>query len=1015
MTEKDTINYLRNFGKKLDESEFRLKKVEDLLKLDPKNGITIKGPIHYSGGLFPIGSTDIGNRGSFVKDLYLSGKIIYPDVLELGVNNDFRIDKMGKIGLHIPDKLDGVTIKGLPSFVIQNVSYVGDDILFFQLSKGSIEEFITKQDVLLIEGEQYQALFLSTDKIEIGRLDGKKVELEVGRDYDMVVYNNVFGIRSYKDDDILKVNAFGDIFYKTTSKKGDVNINGKLFSSEILSDKLDVKSLNILDDNAPLVPNLNAEFLCGKKPPSNGELVTTKDKQMLWNKTFGDDLIMNHNRIVNLCDPLYELDAVTKRYVDRYLSGIRVAASVRCASVLPIDVDYEKREMKLHFRSSSCLDSEEFIKIFDGIKLEMNNRCIILHQLDERQNGVYMVVSDGLVSGRVVLQRVYDFSGKRSVDDLKSYYTFIEGGERYGNTGVIFDYYEGFDWEDGMVRFNLFSRAESYGVGGGIRKVNNNFMLNVGEEFELGDKLEIKRGKIGNEYLRNDGIGLIGEGGIDLERSLIKLGENVKLGLRVDRSQFHFGKNGELRMSVVGREERELENLSVGRNISAMSFQNVYQLFPPVSFISQLQYSEDYFEIEKDKTVQYYICSLNSEGMETNYRAGDEYYFSDEVKSIFSSLSWDVVKGCDGYKIYRRINSAYFYVKLSNVETSLLDVLVPRAFTKIDWKPCDEPGNINETVLVVNKFSTGGASYITGGSLGIGTVNPEANLHVLGDSGVPLILEGSGEMLRMVGRGLGGGVKVVGECMEGRGELELGRNVRLVVGGEGVIFLGRGEEVMNINDKLGSDEYVLQVDGGIYSVGDMMIGEGRSIGSYNSKLGNNALIMRTGCVSNSVANQVSFIWEGDELKAVPLQDGTVITRKKVSVKNFTIDHPVDRERYLVHACLEGATADVFYRGKDSIGVGYDYVDIMLPDYYGKLVKVGTSTLQLTVIGRPICRLGGEVYEEECRVRVYLGHICREVVNFYWEVKGERVDTDFDCEPRREDVRVMGMGPYTYYL
>jgi len=221
---------------------------------------------------------------------------------------------------------------------------------------------------------------------------------------------------------------------------------------------------------------------------------------------------------------------------------------------------------------------------------------------------------------------------------------------------------------------------------------------------------------------------------------------------------------------------------------------------------------------------------------------------------------------------------------------------------------------------------------------------------------------------------------------------------------------------VNINEKLGTDSFTVQVlDGGVFSEGEVLIGEGKSYGSYNNRLGNNAAILRTGCVSNSIGNQVAFMWEGDELKAVPMNDGSLLTRKKVSVKNFTIQHPIDSERYLVHACLEGATADVFYRGVDVIEKGYNYVDVFLPDFYCKLVKLGTSTLQLTGVGKPFFRLGGEVIEDENRVRVYLDGIYGEDVKFYWEVKGERVNTEFESEPLKKDVMVYGMGPYTYYL
>ena len=1036
MTEKETISFLRVIGRKVDEADLKLKKLEDLVKADPRLGIILKGPIFYEGHIYPTdnGISNIGSPNNFINNIYLSGKIIYPDALDFGVNNDFCIDKMGKIGFHCNQKLDGVTIKGLPNFTIQNATYLGENTLFFQISSGTMEDFITLQDLALINNIPYQVIRVSRDKITIESLNGGKPHMEINEKYDLTVYNNLMGVKTNRDEDVLKINAFGDIFYKTMQKNADLNINGSAyFNQNVFIRALDVGHLTIENQEAPLVTNLNAEFLCGKKGPLNGDLVSTKDKQQLWNKSFGDELVMNYNRIMDLGDPLYDMDATTKRYVDRYISGIKVNKSVKCASIVPLDADYERSEMKLHLRINENLQSNTLISAFDGVELHVNERVLIMNQIDGKYNGIYLVVSDGIESGRVVLQRTADFSPKKVVEDLKAYYVFIENGSQFGNTGVCFDYSPEFSWDDSQIRFNVFSRAESYGVGLGIKKTRNNFSINTGEIFDLeSGKLEIKKESISNSLLQNNTITLIGEGGIDLDKSVLKLGESMKIGLKVDRKQFHFGKNGELQIKNIGKENdirTGMEELNVTKNVSAVgSLQSVYQLFPPNRFEVEFQYSEDFFTKEKDKVVQYYICSLNSDGKETNYKTSDEIHFSDDVKSVFANLDWDGVNGADGYIIYRRINTSFSYVKLASVELSMLDILVPRNFTKIDWKNCSEPENINRTVLVVNKFSTLGENYITGGGLGIGIVNPQSALHIVSNDvnsdGTPLIVEmgenRKGDMLRMVRRGLSlnGGVKISGECAEGKSLIEMGKNIKILADDEGVCFLGR-KTTMNdedINEKLGSDAFTVQAtDGGIYTVGELMMGEGKSIGSFNNRLGNHAGIIRTGCISNSIGNQVSFAWEGEELKAIPFNDGSMLTKKKVSVKNFTIQHPTIEDRYLVHACLEGATADVFYRGVNMIEIGRKYVDVDLPDFYGELVQPGSSTLQLTVIGEPFFRLGGEIFESKNMIRVYLDNTYNKVCRFNWEVKGERKNTAFDGEPLKKDVKVCGFGPYTYYL
>ena len=1013
----DTISYLRTFSRKVDEADARLQKLEEVIRYDKQVGLVMRGPIFYSGNLYPAENykSNIGSPQNFINNLYLSGKIVYPDALDFGVNNDFCIDRMGKIGFHCKHNLDGVTIKGLPSFTIQNATYLGENTLLFQIGDGTMQEFVSKQDILLINNIPYQIVYVSRDKLTIESLDGSNVHLEVNATYDMSVYNNLLGIVGAKDEQLLKMNAFGDIFYKTQNRNAEINIGGNVhFEKDVCVKKLATEKLEV--ENAEIVANLNAEFLCGKKGPLNGDLVSTKDKQQLWNKSFGDELVMHYNRILDVGDPLYDMDAVNKRYVDRYLSGIKIGTPVSCASVENLDADYEKGEHLLHLRAPENLNSNLLQSAFDGYNLQVNERCLLLHQHMEWQNGVYLVVSDGVESGRVVLQRVGDFNEKKSVEQLRAYYIFVKNGQKYGNTGMVFEYLEDFVWNETPVRFNIFSRTENYGVEQGIKKIGNNFTLNVNSnQFSFVDKkLQITEGAITNKLLENSSLTIVPDGGIDLEKCVVKLGENVKIGLKINRKQFQFGKNGELQLAnfKIGEDKK------LGPTIRATgSLENVFQLEPPSNFEVVMQYSDDFLEKERDMVVQYYICSVDGKGRETQVVKSDEFNFTDDAKSVFSNLDWQIVTGCEGYIVYRRINTVYSCVKLTQMETTMLDVLVPRSFTKIDWRASDAPPEVNRTVVVINHFGNED-NFITSGSLGIGTVKPNGCLHIvaneINNEKVGLQIEGNEktvEMLKLHRRGMKN-VVIKGETGEGMCKMEMGKNIKFVVEDDGVLFLGRddGAEDNNINERIGSDDYVVQVtDGSLYCNGEVMVGQ--SFATFNSKLGNNAAILKTGCVSTSIGNQVGFMWEGEQLMAVPFNDGNVLTRKKVQVKNFTIDHPLYKEKYLVHACLEGPTADVMYKGYGHIAAGNDQVDIVLPQYYEQLVVEGSGVVTLTIKGRPIARIGGEVLKD--RIRVYLDTNYGEDVGFYWQLVAERKGTSFEVEPKKEDVEVKSWGPYTW--
>jgi hypothetical protein len=120
-------------------------------------------------------------------------------------------------------------------------------------------------------------------------------------------------------------------------------------------------------------------------------------------------------------------------------------------------------------------------------------------------------------------------------------------------------------------------------------------------------------------------------------------------------------------------------------------------------------------------------------------------------------------------------------------------------------------------------------------------------------------------------------------------------------------------------------------------------------------------------------------------------------------KTFIIDHPTNENKHLVHVCLEGPEAGVYYRGKGEIIEG-DCVEIELPNYVHSLAY--DFTIQITPIynGRIITLNAGEV--EDGKFKVY-----GENSKFYWTVYGKRYD--IDVEPDKGSIEIKGDGPYLY--
>lgn len=120
-------------------------------------------------------------------------------------------------------------------------------------------------------------------------------------------------------------------------------------------------------------------------------------------------------------------------------------------------------------------------------------------------------------------------------------------------------------------------------------------------------------------------------------------------------------------------------------------------------------------------------------------------------------------------------------------------------------------------------------------------------------------------------------------------------------------------------------------------------------------------------------------------------------------KSFIIEHPLDSEKYLVHTCLEGPEAGVYYRGIGRISNNND-VEIELPQYVSALAF--DFTVNLTPVYDGTQHLLSTSLVENNKFKVY-GKNC----DFFWTVFGKRFDVT--VEPDKNSVDVKGDGPYLY--
>jgi hypothetical protein len=122
------------------------------------------------------------------------------------------------------------------------------------------------------------------------------------------------------------------------------------------------------------------------------------------------------------------------------------------------------------------------------------------------------------------------------------------------------------------------------------------------------------------------------------------------------------------------------------------------------------------------------------------------------------------------------------------------------------------------------------------------------------------------------------------------------------------------------------------------------------------------------------------------------------------VKSFIIDHPTNTNKYLVHGCLEGPEAGIYYRGIGEI-TNNESTQIELPDYVEKIA----SNITIQVTGIYDNSFIKKYNPSEIRENTF--YVYGPNGKFYWIIYGTR--EILDVEPFKTNKIINGDGPYKY--
>jgi len=148
--------------------------------------------------------------------------------------------------------------------------------------------------------------------------------------------------------------------------------------------------------------------------------------------------------------------------------------------------------------------------------------------------------------------------------------------------------------------------------------------------------------------------------------------------------------------------------------------------------------------------------------------------------------------------------------------------------------------------------------------------------------------------------------------------------------------------------------------------------------------------------------------------ADPIMDMTNFAAR--FVKNFVIEHPDDKDRWLVHGCTESPVPGLEYSGTIVLEKDY-WAEVELPDYFESLAaEEGRQTsvfVQLPDDGSiyPYIPRAIASRPKNGKFRISTDAFAGTIIS--WRVFAHRKDVSFPVEPLRTEFARRGSGPYTY--
>lgn len=334
------------------------------------------------------------------------------------------------------------------------------------------------------------------------------------------------------DNNVIKANASIDATKIADGSIGNIEFQylGGITSgvvaindTQTITNKTFTDNLNYFENNADVTKKMQLDLSnittnttrTLSVPDAYTTFLGTDATQTIFNKTFGDNLNMGNNRIINVSAPINSSDVANKDYVDNVASGLDVKEAVKLATTVDLNSN-SSIDGTITYNNTGGISGRGQITatlltintfIVDGVTLTSSDdgsRVLIKNQTNGDENGIWITTISGTL---LTLDRATDFD--EDIEVSNGSYVFIEEGTTLMNTGFVLSTYNPITiggTSGTALTFSQFTGARQVIAGKGLTNEGNT--INVGGSSTIisnADSLEVNSSNIANQVLLSSG------------------------------------------------------------------------------------------------------------------------------------------------------------------------------------------------------------------------------------------------------------------------------------------------------------------------------------------------------------------------------------------------------------------------------------------------------------------------------------------------------------------------------